>query len=710
MLNVIKKRGALAMLLCTLLCGRCVLAEQAVISLEALNKSPSITLSAAAPSQTIYLTKPLHWTLNQVNVRLHVQASPVVLGNSSLTADINGVPIASRRLSSEDALKTPWEIRIPANALGEKLIALNIRAYLKVDDNRCQDSADPAIWVNILGQSEIVYDYRATPAPVNWTQFPQPFIDKNNLWSDKISLYVGEQTSMTEFTPYLNLVHLFAQQSSWRGVDFSLAQRSTLKAIPAGEHAVIIGTGEELAPFIAALGLPMELDHGRWLIGQKNLAPSQGFAWLGHPKQQPDSTILVISADNPQGIEETMTMLGGAKPTTRPKNALWLSQALQHDHQDSPDLRSKRLIRLGFSELGLGDLVAYGQGSQGVQFDLDVPFSAAFGAANLTLDYSYTPFISPNEPSYLEFKLNGQPVGGILLRPNVQTISQHHIAIPPDLLLPGANHIQLGFDLALPSRSCDSGAQNQSWGIIYKSSSISLIEDAAAINNQSNATIRFYPFMLSPNLLIRLPRVNNIWEQERVTSELITLVSKLTHSQSLRFSTESAPEVPDTFNLLNIDFGLLGANPAKQQLQGQVEELAHALQESANFIFKNIDYAMLEQSFTEDKSLGLIGVDFQHGRYNMAVYGLSSNDLVLALKLINNDYRRNLLSGNLAIAFSNDTFTNLNTREIAQAIREEQQKSDIGLLALKFLVFTLLASGLLLALFLFWRSLKNKST
>lgn len=180
-------------------------ADQTVISLEALNKSPGLILTGTKPIQTIYLAKPLNWTLKGLSVRLRVQASPVLLGNSSLTADINGVPLSSRKLSSVDTTNTPWEIRIPSSLLGQKLIALNIRGYLRVDDRRCQDITDPAIWVNIAGQSEITYDYDITPMPISWKKFPAPFIDKNNLWPDTLSLYVSEQANIAELRPYLNL-------------------------------------------------------------------------------------------------------------------------------------------------------------------------------------------------------------------------------------------------------------------------------------------------------------------------------------------------------------------------------------------------------------------------------------------------------------------------------------------------------------------------
>lgn len=69
------------------------------------------------------------------------------------------------------------------------------------------------------------------------------------------------------------------------------------------------------------------------------------------------------------------------------------------------------------------------------------------------------------------------------------------------------------------------------------------------------------------------------------------------------------------------------------------------------------------------------------------VYGYNADNLAQALAFMNNAYKRSTLTGNLAVAFANGSYTALSAEEIHQQVKTEMQQQEAAELSLKIIIW-----------------------
>ncbi len=136
------------------------------VTLKDVGYRDPVVLKGMFGSAQVWIPFRSDWAFTQdAQLALRYRASPLLHGRSTLTVIANGLEVSSIALEADGA----WHlvsVTIPANWLGRKGLSLRFQGYLRVTDVVCEETNNPAQWV------EIAPDTALTIAPE--TREPQP--------------------------------------------------------------------------------------------------------------------------------------------------------------------------------------------------------------------------------------------------------------------------------------------------------------------------------------------------------------------------------------------------------------------------------------------------------------------------------------------------------------------------------------------------------
>lgn len=218
---------------------------------------PFATLGAYEPlrlrgsdtARTVNVGVRLDRMVTAARLRLTYTYSPsLVFPVSHLKVSINGEAVATLPFDSEHAGRAvTQEIPLDARYFTDfNQIELRLIAHYTLD--HCEDPEHSALWADVSPTSELIFDEASVRLPNDLALLPAPFFDRR----DNSRLRLPFVLPATPDDATLRSAGVLA---SWFGAlaDYRQARFPVSSALPANDHAVVVGTAARLP---ASLALP----------------------------------------------------------------------------------------------------------------------------------------------------------------------------------------------------------------------------------------------------------------------------------------------------------------------------------------------------------------------------------------------------------------------------------------------------------------------
>ncbi len=418
--------------------------------------------------------------------------------DSSVTVLLNDVPLSTTLLNEKNLKRTEWRISIPQDKLKRDLNHVELRYYMHLRDNNCQNNESLALYSTVYADSYIHYEY-ATPLrfidlpPPDLGRFPEPFI-RPTIAAGEVAIVIPDNPSSSDFSAAASVAARFGQLASGKpftatlyfagDVDRSLLTKQDLvmigrpdanvllqeiaKSLPlkykqdngaAGPSIDTKGEIDGRAGFVDGSGAPIDPESG---VLQEIISPwDKRFA------------VLVVSGGTDEAVRRAARTLSSRLGTKSLQGAYAIvNQATEDLIKGVAPVNDNSVVDITLQQLGLNDSQVRGVGSHTIQFNFDAP--PAQQAAYFDLVLSYSPLLD-QERSSVTVTLNGIPIRSVLLKGGNGEQHSERISLPVIGLRPGINSIALQFNL-YPQYADECGplAGERAWAVLLSASKLEL--------------------------------------------------------------------------------------------------------------------------------------------------------------------------------------------------------------------------------------------
>lgn len=673
-------------------------------TLSELSKIDTAVIQARNPTYTFYIPTPANWKVGALDLDLKIHSSSILLPSSTLTLMVGNIPFATTRLNLDGKNYFSWKISIPRSLLDDKLTTLKVVGSLNVDGNGYQDIRNNGNWVSILSQSTIAYQYEIKDNINKIADLPYPFIQQQSPEPDNVSLILPTELKAEAFIPYLQVVNILSKKANWRGLTFDLIEGTSKNPIPLSEsknNIVLIAKPSDMRLSDIRFPGPFYIKDQAWYQSNgEKLNDKRGLLFLMKNPENSDKSFLVVTANSQVGIESALTVFN--------RNAL--KYLANHDQYyvtanlENDSYQKEYKPSLSFKEMGYDDVVAQGDGQKINTYEFIIPPKFKGGQVTLYLLYSFSPFVDQQDSSYLITKFNGLPLDGVTLKPGDARQKLLEVKLPREQVKPGKNTLDIIFDLKLPEKHCAKAYTSLAWGTVYSDSYIHFSRGQSV----SEPTINDYPFYMDNSVVLAIPAQEELYKNKVFLNELVRLAGSLKYSLELHvLKNTQINHLPKGTGLIYLGFGEK-TSQMLDKMKHAFKTLVNSLNVTSNNTLRAIDQNLLNNAFKKEQDAGFVAItNDKLNSPDIFIYGYTPEKMALALALLNDPLKLKSLSGNIAVAFQNGTYTSLLSRDIHQQIEKEIKIEKISHYVFYTLVIVL---GLLILIGLLWfliRATKN---
>ncbi|MBI4533034.1 MAG: cellulose biosynthesis cyclic di-GMP-binding regulatory protein BcsB [Candidatus Melainabacteria bacterium] len=249
-------------------------------------------------SRTINFPYPRRWSpASGSTLYLGLSHAPGLVPRlSDLKVELNGSLLKIIPLDQSNS--NPTEVAISLD--GAKFQEYN-NLIIRVTQhyaNECEDPFSTTLWTNVSTTSRLVLNYQEQTLIPDLHGWPYPFFDVRGLGNTQIGFALPETPEMETVRAIAKVATNLGAIADYRPVEV-VAQQDKAGAL------IAIGTAGE-NQLIAQLGehLPLPLKSGQFLdAGGQPLGPEIGVLEILANPNDPQSPLLVVSGNGPQGVE-----------------------------------------------------------------------------------------------------------------------------------------------------------------------------------------------------------------------------------------------------------------------------------------------------------------------------------------------------------------------------------------------------------------------
>jgi cellulose synthase operon protein B len=417
---------------------------------------------------TVFFTLPADWRLDPgaaIQLDLSTVVSSVVLAQGESTVDnitagtlsvvLNGQEIHAEVLQGTTTHRVV--ALIPEGALQGDPISGQQELVLRWDAvTSCDYNLSTSIMIH--PSSKLILPHESVPLTVDLTRFPYPFYRPNALDPAQVIVVVPDEPS---------LVELQAAMIISAGLGRLSHKQLYLNLLPAGylneelletNHLILVGTHASL-PLQADLSLPEVGEH----TDEDGVIQAVISPW--------NAARLVVAASG--GSDAAILKAARAISSADLVTATGEDSAAVITGVEITPPASTFTEDLSLGALAEEDLIFNQFGTQFRSIGFYIPPEKAIGAeAYLDLTYNHSELIDYLS-SGIVVRLNGAPLGSIRLGDATANFSQVRFIVPPSLLRPGENILEIQVDL-LPRSVCTDVRQKNVWVMIFPESTLHL--------------------------------------------------------------------------------------------------------------------------------------------------------------------------------------------------------------------------------------------
>ncbi|KTD14625.1 cellulose synthase regulator protein [Legionella gratiana] len=672
-------------------------------TLYQLSKINTAVIKGQNPSYSFYIPIPAQWSMNSLDLNFVIQFSPILLSSSTLTVMVENVPLDTIKLTAEKQQAFFWKVTVPKKLLEKKITTIRVVGYLKISEDPCQDMENEGNWLTISGNSTVTYNFNQINKPLDLARFPYPFIQKDSPIKDKISFILPNPLNAETIGPYLKTANILSKKASWRGVSFDFAGQGKGNIFPSTPYnAILIAMPSDFDFNQIKLEVPFELKNNIWYTDNGTpLANNRGLIFLVPYPKQPEQALLIVTANSQEGINTALNSLSNNVLNFTANTDSYYIAGIPEDPFDNKLSKPS----LSFADMGYLDNVVYGDGQQTITYQFDLPKEFINEPVKLVLTYNHSPFLDPDHSSYLMVRLNDLPLDGVKLLSDDAKKSIIEIVLPSKQLKPGKNKLDVIFDLRLPDKYCSQNYLSLAWGTIYNDSYLSFTPNKAL----GDLRIKYYPYLMDNQVTIGLPQNAKTYENKKLLLELIKFATSFKNSSEI--SVVKNTQLGDSYIDGNVVYLGTGKekSPFLQELKTTFTDMTEHLNLTSNNTLKSIDKNLFLNAFDKNQNIGFVGITKDtENSIHLILFGYTPTELELALALMNDQYKRDNLHGNIAVSFQNGSYTSLSSEEINQQIEKELKLKKSGQITFYIVLFVLGGLTLLGLTWFILRGIRNK--
>jgi hypothetical protein len=664
------------------------------IPLETLHDEKPIELQGLISSQTLNISIPQNWLLNEGNwLELKITPSPLLdSARSSLTISLNGLQINSYRLTRIPS--TNQRILIPANMFtqGNNTLIFSGTLYLPDDpQTNCQNWDDPSRWMAIAPGGLLHLSFARRDLQADLSNSVQILVEPLEKYlpdqAKRQTLIVLPENSTQDDLTSLSTISYELGSHAGANIEWhpEIVKGSELNpSVVSNRNIIFIGT------------LPTEF--------QDKVDNNKDYVALFPSPWGLGNVVMLIGDQNRQdGFTPASVLSDPARSVLLHGNVAYVDQ----DPLPEPDPFQNNT---SFEEMGYLDRTVKGIGQQNLIYSLYIPYDIEPVLVKLNLGLVHSPDLDILNSSFTVY-LNGFSVAGILPTAGNSTGEPIAIGLPAKRFRRGINFIRVAFDLHVPHSSCERALESV-WATVLNSSTLEITNrDHTPIPSLKNFPL---PFSDYPGFTYVIP-------DEYDQADLVYLSRLSFMLGTSAYQPNRPPEVVTAANFAREKDSYANVILVGLPLENSVIRNTNDLLPQPFIKDKNSlqdGYGVYLPTSQADASLGLMQIMPSPWVKDGTVLVLTGNDqqgLEWAWDVILNPALRGNFAGNLMVVGSADRSVSLgglavteNTQALFQQIADASNIPVIGPLLQRsgqaFSLVTLVAVGsaLLLVIGILW--------
>lgn len=461
-----------------------------VVTLADLGKS-EISLTGPFDSSTLSFGLPADWKFTgnaQMDLSITTTFNAIPQGDTpmvfggTLAVSFNRITVATLILNEVGTFN--YAIEIPAMLLvsprGDGLMELKFTLNSGIS---CLADQHMNIIINATSRTSFLYEEQQPDTSL--INFPRPIV-QSSIYPDLALVVIPDQPSAMELQSAFTVISGLGNLSAGRlGLDLITVSQLT-DAQKAATHLIFVGKAASI-PTLTELTLPLAVQSGAFAFPDGN--QDNGVIQMVNSPWAVRNAVLVVSGNTDLGTLKAAQAVstGIFQANTSPNLAL--VEDIQGTAVPVPLITDQT-----FADLGYGANQFSNRGVDSQSYNFYIPSGSLLSTdAYLELAFGHSALLNFNT-SGIVVLLNSQPIGSVRFNDVSagQAINRIRVTIPPSVVIPGDNRIEIRANLELLDICTDPNLRGL-WAVVWPDSRLHLPSTSSQLNTQLTLDLSAYP-------------------------------------------------------------------------------------------------------------------------------------------------------------------------------------------------------------------------
>ncbi|MDK2919801.1 MAG: hypothetical protein PWQ37_2534 [Candidatus Petromonas sp.] len=421
-----------------------------------------VNIQGVFGSYTFFFDVGDYWDVNEGSyIELVLSQSDIKeYKNSTLTIEINGIPIYSTLLYSKKVSKEKLKVFIPKDRILQGFNEIEIRTYHRITDEPCTDEINPGNWIVFHKESYVHLKYKEKQDSMRLDEYPYPYLKEGNDNPINNVILVSDYFFSDELTAAMVLSGNFGQRQRFDNLNIRIYKFSEAEDIDKN-NIIFIGsvknTPEKILSFLSNEELKATEDKA---VIKEVVSP--------YNKQK--KMLLILSQRSDKLIEAAKALSKDSLVKQMNKDVQIISK-IENFQKDEEEVDNYIFLQ----ELGYPNVTMEGIFYQEASFDINIPKNWQIKEeAKIILNMRYSEILNFDR-SLVTVYINDIPIGSKKLTSMGANNDIFEVEIPHEVRENNVYNIRIVYYLELQgSEYCDFKRQDSSWVFISNKSHLYL--------------------------------------------------------------------------------------------------------------------------------------------------------------------------------------------------------------------------------------------
>lgn len=406
------------------------------------------TLQGVFGTTTFFFEKDEYWDVDYDNSYLDItfnQSGIKEYNYSTITIFVNDTPVQSENLYKYNLEENNLKIKLRKNILNEGFNSVKISLFHRITDDDCNDNMNTANWLVIRDNSYIHLEYDYKEDKNNISEFPYPFILKNDDYAVNTVIALKENPSNDEIKYAIELNSYLSSLIPLETIKIPIKRYKDLKD---DENAIVVISKDNYNK-----------------LKNTNIKDDMGYLKKENNKK---NKRLYISGN----LKRSFNSLTNEDFVKQMKSN---EQFIDFDYelQKEDDIYEDSIIT--FKDLGYTNVNLEGLFHKKARFSFEIPSSWELQeGSKINLKFRYPEFIDLQKSS-VSIYINNDPITSKALEKEKANLDTLEFEIPKYYLTNKFINLEVMFYLAMDDYNCKEALNSKAYSSILNDSHLELV-------------------------------------------------------------------------------------------------------------------------------------------------------------------------------------------------------------------------------------------